>query len=129
MLGLIPVLFSSKVPSFSTPSQDMLLYCNDSVHQVGLYRAPMVCGWMVFIEVITKLHVYWFLFYLKVLLFHSITDPIKAHVHGFCSFLFYGSYHDSICREIVCDDFSGFLCVSHISQGCSKCLELFGIVK
>ena len=81
-LGLI----CSEVHSFIKPLQDTLLYCNVSVHQVGLSYAPMVCGWMMFSEVITKIHVSWFPFYLKVLLIHSITYPIKAHVHGFISF-------------------------------------------
>ena len=39
-----------------------------------------------FIEVITKVHVYWFPFYLKVLLFQSIMYPIKEHVYGFVRF-------------------------------------------
>ena len=85
-LELMPVLYSSEVPSFSTPSQDTLLYCNDIVYQVGLSHAPMVCGWMMFSELITKVHVSWFTFHLKVLLFHSITNPIKSNFHGFCSF-------------------------------------------
>ena len=119
--GLSPVFPSSEVPSFSTPLQDTLLYCNDSVHHVGLSHAPMVCGWMMFSEVIAKVHVSWFPFYFKVLLLHLIMYPIKAHVHGFCSFLFDGSSHDFICRGIVCDNFSGLLWMAYLSQGRPKC--------
>ena len=128
-LGLIPVLPSSKVPSFSTPLQDMLLYCNASVHYVGLSHAPMLCGWMIFSEVITKVNVSWFPFYLKEFLFQLITYPIKLHVHGFSTFLFDGSSHNSICRGILCDDFSGLLQMNHLSQGRPKCLELSCIVE
>ena len=85
-LRSIPVFLRSQVPSVSTPSQDTLLYCNDSIYQVGLSHAPMVCGWMMFSEVITKVHVSWFPFHLKVLLFHLIANPIKMHVHGFYFF-------------------------------------------
>ena len=89
----------------------------------------MVCGWMMFIEVITKVHMSWFAFYLNVILFHSIKYPIKAHEHGFSMFSFDGSSHDAICRGIVCDDFSGLLWVSHLSQGCPKYLEFLRIVE
>ena len=95
-LGLRLVFPSSEVPSFSTPSQDTLLYCNYSVYQAGLSHAPMVCGWMMFSELITKVYVSWFTFHLKVLLFQLITNQIKAHVHGFCPFFFDGSSHDAI---------------------------------
>ena len=61
-LGLGHVFPRSEVPSFITPSQDTLLYCNASVHQVGLSHAPMVCKWMIFSELITKVHVSWFTF-------------------------------------------------------------------
>ena len=128
-LGLSPVLPSSKVPSFITPSQDMFLYCNDSVHQVGLSHATMVCGWMMFSKVITRVNVSCFPFYFEVILLHLITDPIKAHVFGYYYYYYYCSSHDAICRGIVCDDFSGLLWVSHLSQGCSKCLEFFGILE
>ena len=115
-LGLSPVLPSSEVTSFRTPLQDTLLYCNNIVHLVGFSHVLMVCGWMMFSEVITKVHMYWLPFYLKVLLFQLITDPIKLHVHVFCPFLFDGSSHDAICCVIVCDDFSGlFFGVSSFS--------------
>ena len=128
-LGLSPVLPSSEVPSFSTFLQDTLLYCNVSVYQLGLSHAPMVCGWMMFSESITKVHVSWFTFDLKVILFHSIANLIKAHIHGFCSFLFDGSSHDTIFRGIFCDDFSGLLWVSHLSQGCPNYLKFLGILE
>ena len=56
-LGLNPVFPRSDVPSFSTPLQDTLLYCNGSVYQVGLIHDQMVCGWMMFSELITNVHV------------------------------------------------------------------------
>ena len=121
-LGLSPVFPSSEVTSFITPLQDTLLYCNGSVRQVGFSCAPVVCGWIIFSEVITNIHVSWFQFYLKVLLFHSIIYPIKSRVHGFISFLFDGSSHYAIFRGIVCDYFSGLLPMAHIYQGCLKCL-------
>ena len=128
-LGFSPMFPISEVPSFRTPLQYTLLYCNGRVYQVGLSHAPMVCGWIMFSELITKFHVLWFPFYLKVLLFQLIANPIKVHVHGFCSFLFDSSYHYTICRGIICDDFSGLLWVSHISQGCPNLLKFFGIVE
>ena len=88
----------------------------------------MVWGWMIFSEVITKVHVYWFSIYLKKFLFHLIVSIIKLHVHGF-NFLLNASFHETICRGIVCDDFSGLLWLSHLSQGCPNSLELFGVVE
>ena len=82
-LGLSPMFPISEVPIFSTPSQDTLLYSNDSVYQVGLSHAPMVRVWMMLSELITKVHVSCFPFYLKVLLFQLIVNPVKAHIHGF----------------------------------------------
>ena len=86
MFRLRPVLPSSKFTSFFTPLQDTLLYCNDSVNQVGLSHDTMVCECMMFSELITKVHVYLFPFQLKVLMFQLTTNPIKVYVHGFCSF-------------------------------------------
>ena len=85
-LRLSPMFPRSQVPSFSTPLQDKLLYCNDIIHQVTLSRAPMVCGFMMLSEVITKVYVSWFPFYFRVLMFHSITYPIKSHFHVFSTF-------------------------------------------
>ena len=51
-------------------------------------HAPIVCGWILFSELVTKVHVSWFPFNLKVLQFHSIANPIKVHIHGFCLYFF-----------------------------------------
>ena len=56
-------------------------------YQVGLSHDLMVCGWMMYIEVITKVVVIYFTFYLKLLMVQLIVDPIKAHVHGFFVFV------------------------------------------
>jgi hypothetical protein len=43
---------------------------------------------MVFCEIFRQILKTWAPVNLKLALFHSILDPVKAHVHGFCTFLF-----------------------------------------
>jgi hypothetical protein len=48
----------------------------------------MICRRMVFCEIICQISKTWAPVNFELALFHPIFDPIKAHVHGFCAFLF-----------------------------------------
>jgi hypothetical protein len=55
----------------------------------GICRRGCIClGRMVFCEVIRQVLRTWAPVNFKLALFHPILDPIKEHVHGFCTFLF-----------------------------------------
>ena len=89
----------------------------------------MMSFWMKICEVIPEVHISWLPLGIKMFLFHYITHPIEVNVRGIVTFLFDGSFHDSICRRFFCDYISGPLWMAHLFQVRPKWFQLFGIVE
>jgi hypothetical protein len=71
---------------------------------------------MVFCEIIRQILKTWALVNFKLALFHSILDPVKAHVHGFCMFLFHCTIAVSYGSGIVIFHWCGGLLVPQFLQ-------------
>jgi hypothetical protein len=59
--------------------------CKCLAHYFMMRRRMMFC------EIICQILISRAPVHVKLALFHSVFYPIKAHVHGFCAFLFYGT--------------------------------------
>jgi hypothetical protein len=65
--------------------------------------------------------------YVKLALFHSIFDPIKAHVHGFFAFLFYCTIAVSCGSGIIRFHWRGGLFVPQFLQCCPEDCPFLGV--
>jgi hypothetical protein len=77
-------------------------------------------GQMVFCEIIRQILKTWSPVNFKLALFHPIFDPIKAHVHGFCAFLFDCAIAVPCISGIVSFHWCGGLFVPQFLQCCPE---------
>jgi hypothetical protein len=75
---------------------------------------------MVFCEIIRQILKSWAPVHVKLALFHPILDPIKAHIHGFCAFLFNCTIAVSCGSGIIRFQWCGGLFVSQFLQCCPE---------
>jgi hypothetical protein len=71
---------------------------------------------MVFCEIICQILKTWSPVSFKLAFFHSILDPVKAHVHGFCTLLFDCTISVSCCSGVVSFHWCGGLIVPQLLQ-------------
>jgi hypothetical protein len=65
--------------------------------------------------------------YVKLALFHSILDPIKAHIHGFCALLFYCTIAVPCGSGAIRFHRCGGLFVPQFLQSCPEDCSFFGV--
>ena len=65
----------------------------------------------------------------ELLLFHSISNPIVAHVHGLRSLLLYRFVGNAGCDIVVSDNGGGRLGMPQVLKRCSLRRSFFAIVK
>jgi hypothetical protein len=92
---------------------------------VNVAHSFMMRRRMVFFEIIRQILKARAPVYVKLALFHSIFDPIKAHVHGFCTFLFYCTVDVSCCSGIIRFHWCGGLWVPQFLQCCPEDCSFF----
>jgi hypothetical protein len=59
----------------------------------------------------------------------AVSDPVEAHVDGFGAALFYSVVGNARCTGVVGLDWSGWLWMSHLSEGGPEPGTIFGIVE
>jgi hypothetical protein len=67
--------------------------------------------------------------HIKLSLFHSVLYPVKAHVHGFGTFLLDIFVDDSICCGAICFQICCLLWMVHFCQRCTGDNVCFGVNK